>query len=140
MSSPALATNPSDAGCANCCMVTHTCSQGTPSTSWAVRYCAYVMDRCSDRMRHTKATVFSHMDGAVGRAPLPPPSTGVRTIRPVSGRCFTKYSAPSSPDNVLQCPQAAGRVLPGLDMGKGLLPLVAQQGRLPCQLRLESHH
>ena len=73
MSSPVLATNPSDAGCARCYMVAHTSSKGTPSTRWGVRYCASVLDRCSDRMRHTAATVFSHMDGVVGRAPSPPP-------------------------------------------------------------------
>ena len=73
MSSPVLATNPSDAGYASYCMVTHTSSQGTPSTGWGVRCCASVLDLCSDRMRHTTATVFSHMDGVVGRAPPPPP-------------------------------------------------------------------
>ena len=73
MSSPVLATNPSYAGCASCCTVTHKSSHGTPSTKWGVRYCASVLDKCSDRMRHTAPTVFSHMDGAVGRAPLPPP-------------------------------------------------------------------
>ena len=73
VSSPVLATNPSDAGCASCYMVTHTSSEGTPCTRWGVRYCASVLDRCSDQMRHTAATVFSHMDGAAGRAPLAPP-------------------------------------------------------------------
>ena len=36
----------------------------------------------------------------------------------VLGSQFLRY-------NFLQCLQAAGPVLPGLDMGKGLLPLVA---------------
>ena len=31
-----------------------------------------VLDRWSDGMCHTAATVFSHTDGAVGFAPLPP--------------------------------------------------------------------
>ena len=70
MSSSVLATNPSDVGCERCCMVTHTSAQGTPSTRWGVRYSPSVLDRCSDRMRHTAATVFGNMDGAVGRAPL----------------------------------------------------------------------
>ena len=76
VSSPVLATNPSYAGCASCCMVTHTSSQGTPSTRWGVRYCASVLDRCRDRMRRTTATVFSHMDGCrkAVMASLPTPN------------------------------------------------------------------
>ena len=102
-------------------MVTHTSSQGTPSTRWGVRYCASLLDRCSDRMRHTVATVFSRMDGAVGRAPFPPPVyrreddlARVREVlHQVLGSQFPR-------DDVLQRLQAAGPVLPGLDMAKGL--------------------
>ena len=72
-SSPVLATNSYHAGRASCCMVTHTSSQGTPSTRGGLGYCASVLDKCSNRMRRTAATVFSQMDGAVGRAPLPAP-------------------------------------------------------------------
>ena len=77
------------------------------------------------RQWNTAATVFSHMHGAVGRAPLFPPSTGVRTIWPVSGRCFTRYSAPSSPETT-SCTvlKRRARCCLGLIWAKAFFPLL----------------
>ena len=47
-------------------------------------------------MCHTAAAIFSDRDGAVPHAPPLTSSTGVTTIKPVSGRCCTVYGAPSS--------------------------------------------
>ena len=85
-------------------------------------------------MHHTAATVFSHRDGAVGLAPLPPlEATSVNMIWPVSGRCCTVQGAPRS-RVTMSYNDESRRALCCLDLiwEKGLLPLAP----LPWSMRI----